>query len=532
MARVDHSIRSNQTRTGSNSLTKSQSRSSSTSKSRPQTPISDRSSPQTGTTTPFPTTSSPGQLNNWKEDLFGDGLPFYDLLVSLDAHLDLFKRRTIDPIKLEWETRSKPIKEEWKARAKEAQLVIESTFNHHHHHEITKQNQSSDSISSFSTGFSIALSEAQKRTLKSSIERERELREFAERELREFKEKLKIRRDQIQSRWNDSKTVSLREKASFFFSVNNVLGTALLLAFWPEYIPLSYTLQAAYYLPLRIYTYRKQAYHYFLFDLCYVVNGLTLLFLWIWPSNALLFQACYGLAHGPSAFAIATWRNSLVFHSVEKVTSLFIHIYPALVFTVIRHFDPNASKRYPALNDLQTISVTRTLIICSTVHIVWQTLYYRYVIIARAKKIEAGGRPTSFTYLLNSKSGLISKLLKSIKPENRANSFMISQYFYTLLTILPSLLWFFNSKTLSGLFLWIMFSVSVWNGASFYMEVFGRRFEKELNALRKDYESLNRDSVAIDQQQQQVQQLEEESLKLVESLDSELENKTSTGEEG
>lgn len=40
--------------------------------------------------------------------------------------------------------------------------------------------------------------------------------------------------------------VSLREKASFFFSVNNVLGTALLLAFWPEYIPLSYTLQAAY----------------------------------------------------------------------------------------------------------------------------------------------------------------------------------------------------------------------------------------------------------------------------------------------
>jgi hypothetical protein len=68
------------------------------------------------------------------------------------------------------------------------------------------------------------------------------------------------------------------------------------------------------------------AYHYFLFDICYVINGLCLIFIWIWPSNTILFQACYGLAHGPSAIAIATWRNSLVFHSVEKVTSLFIHM--------------------------------------------------------------------------------------------------------------------------------------------------------------------------------------------------------------
>ncbi|EGG04048.1 uncharacterized protein MELLADRAFT_37620, partial [Melampsora larici-populina 98AG31] len=316
-------------------------------------------------------------------------------------------------------------------------------------------------------------------------------------ELREFKEKLRLRRDQIQRTWNDAKTVSLREKVSFFFSVNNVLGTALLLAFWPEYIPLSYTLQLAYYLPLRIYTYRKQAYHYFLFDLCYVVNGLSLVFLWIWPSNVLLFQACYGLAHGPSAFAIATWRNSLVFHSVEKVTSLFIHIYPALVFTVLRHFYPNAPERYPALAELDTISVPRILLICSTVHIVWQTLYYRYVIIARAQKIATGGRTTSFTYLLNSRTGLISRLLQSIRPEWRAHAFMVAQYLYTLLTILPSLVWSFHSKTFSGLFLWVMFAVSVWNGASFYMEVFGRRFEKELNALKKELDSLNRDPVIV-----------------------------------
>jgi hypothetical protein len=35
---------------------------------------------------------------------------------------------------------------------------------------------------------------------------ERELREFAERELREFVEKIKIRRERIQTHWNDSKS--------------------------------------------------------------------------------------------------------------------------------------------------------------------------------------------------------------------------------------------------------------------------------------------------------------------------------------
>jgi len=420
-------------------------------------------------------THTPDYPSNWKEDLFGDGLPFYDLLVLVDSHIDLFKRRTIDPIKVEWETRAKPLTDEWLTKAHQA---LESKIN-------VRKNLSLGDVRK--TGVEKTLDGKPLRA-----QNERELREFAERELKEFVEKIKIRRERIQAHWNDSKTISLREKTSFFIGVQNVLITALLLAFWPELIPLSYTLQAAYYLPLRVYTYRKLAYHYFLFDICYVINGLCLIFLWIWPSNTILFQACYGLAHGPSAIAIATWRNSLVFHSVEKVTSLFIHIYPALVFTVIRHFYPNAPERFPALKELDTISLKKTLTICSTFYIVWQTMYYRFVIIARAQKISKEGRPTSFTYLLNSKTGLISKLLRSVRPSWRANGFMIAQYIYTIVTMLPALLWFYQSKVLSGLFLWLMFSVSVWNGASFYMEVFGRRFEKELNNLKQEIDKLNK----------------------------------------
>lgn len=46
----------------------------------------------------------------------------------------------------------------------------------------------------------------------------------------------------------------------------------------------------------------------------------------------------YGLSLGSLGTAIATWRNSLVFHSPDKVISLAIHFLPPFLMTVIRHY--------------------------------------------------------------------------------------------------------------------------------------------------------------------------------------------------
>ena len=98
-----------------------------------------------------------------------------------------------------------------------------------------------------------------------------------------------------------------------------------------------YTVQGCYLLPLRFYQYKKRAWHYFLFDLCYYVTILNFIFIWFLPANPSLFIACYCLSHGSLASAVITWRNSLVFHDQDKVTSLYVHIYAPLSFTVIRY---------------------------------------------------------------------------------------------------------------------------------------------------------------------------------------------------
>ena len=51
--------------------------------------------------------------------------------------------------------------------------------------------------------------------------------------------------------------------------------------------------------------------------------------------------ATYCLSYGNNAWAIAMWRNSMVFHSLDKVTSLFIHIMPPVVLhCLVDSLDP------------------------------------------------------------------------------------------------------------------------------------------------------------------------------------------------
>jgi len=63
---------------------------------------------------------------------------------------------------------------------------------------------------------------------------------------------------------------------------------------------------------------------------------------------------------------------------------------------------------------------------------------------------------------------------------------MAGQLIYSLLTELPALLLLYNSRRWSGVFLMIIFSVATWNGGGYYIEVFGRKFERELDKLRKE----------------------------------------------
>ena len=62
---------------------------------------------------------------------------------------------------------------------------------------------------------------------------------------------------------------------------------------------------------------------------------------------------------------------------------------------------------------------------------------------------------------------------------------MIVQYIYALGTMVPCPIWFWY-RWPSAAFLLAVFIWSIYNGATFYIDIFGKRFQNELEQLKRD----------------------------------------------
>ncbi|PWO00282.1 hypothetical protein FA09DRAFT_314887 [Tilletiopsis washingtonensis] len=316
-------------------------------------------------------------------------------------------------------------------------------------------------------------------------------------ELRRVRGRVVQRVDKLRTRWADAKTVRLRDKICFVVGVMNLVITSLIFALRPHWIPLLYSVQTLYFLPLRVWTYTRRKWHYFLFDFCYYANVLNLLYLWVFPSSKFLFTVCYCAAHGPLAFSIATWRNSLVPMDIEKMASLFIHIFPPLVFMTIRHYIPNAEQTYPALKGLDRLDGYTSFWMNLGVYIVWQGLYYEFIVLRKAAKVKSGERINSYSTLSSGK-GAVANLLSKASEPRREWAFMLLQFVYTIVCTLPAPLLFYQSATASATFLLGLLTLSIWNGASYLVEVTFRRFERDLIKLQREVQTAQEMAQLLD----------------------------------
>lgn len=115
--------------------------------------------------------------------------------------------------------------------------------------------------------------------------------------------------------------------------------------------------------------------------------------------------------------------------------------------------------------------------------------------VRRREKI-AAGRPTSFTWLRRSyaKTWIGKLVLKLPTLAMQEAAFMFIQYTYAVLTMLPCPFWFYHRAS-SALFISVVGIWSVYNGATYYLDVFGRRFEKELEQLKRDVAKWQKESM-------------------------------------
>lgn len=300
--------------------------------------------------------------------------------------------------------------------------------------------------------------------------------------------------DRLEHRLTSATAISTAEKLAFSLSLVNLFYAGYLIGNHPDYFHWLYTIELALLLPVRFYTYRQKDYHYFLADLCYFVNALCLLYIWVLPDSVPLFISCYALSFGTLSWAVITWRNSLVLHSIDKTTSSFIHILPPTVFHVITHaLDPEYKKqRFPGADKVERWRFVHGLLWASLTYLVWQSLYHYFITLKRKEKIKAG-RATSFEYLRKSYSNTaIGKLVNGLKDPFPIVAFTLIQYSYQLATMSLCPLWY-SSKHLSAAFVTFIFFWASYNGATYYIDVFGKRFQKELLKLQAEVAEWKKD---------------------------------------
>lgn len=331
---------------------------------------------------------------------------------------------------------------------------------------------------------------------------EKKLRQFREdakfkdanKELLRLNEKLLSGMELLDQRIHNRLDSSAIEKLFYAVSLFSIVVAGFIIGKYPEWFHIYYTFLFTVLMPIRFYTYFKQYLQFFLADICYYVNVLLIAFIWAFPGSVSLFISVFSLAMGTLSFAVITWRNSLVLHLIDKTTSSFIHIMPPVSLFVIVHELPKdyLMERFPAVAQIDRWDFFSCIFWTCVYYVLWQACYHYFITFKRQDQIEQG-KVTSFTWLKKKrKNTTLGKLVTSLPYTwMQVAAFSFLQFGYQLLAMMLCPIWY-NSKHACGTFMVFIFIWASYNGATYYIDVFGNRLESEVEKLQAEVFELEK----------------------------------------
>lgn len=202
-----------------------------------------------------------------------------------------------------------------------------------------------------------------------------------------------------------------------------------------------------------------------------------------YPDNVALAKSLFSICNGPIAGAVVMWRNSLVFHSMDKMTSMFIHMLPPIVMFCRRWGDHFSAKEFPFYEEMNGNFFKNIIEFWWNPFLhyaIWQTIYLIKTEWWSKQKLTYNPElMTSLRWLTHKKSSSSYKLLSYFGEQNQLVTFVLIQAIYTVLTFLiMPILW--HSMWLHGIYLLIIFVIALANGAMYYFHVFAVRYIEEV----------------------------------------------------
>ena len=193
---------------------------------------------------------------------------------------------------------------------------------------------------------------------------------------------------------------------------------------------------------------------------------------------------------------MVVWRNSLVYHDFDRMTSIYIHILPAMLSFCVR---------WHGLSEENAVGLkTQDFFNASFVYLFWQFLYYCKTEVMDKPFLDKNPEVvTSLRWLATDKKNGMARMvlrlcrrLRIFGPTEDYNPsefktllvFMGAQFVYTVVTMLPAT-FIYSSKKIQLAFITFIFTCVVYNGASYYIEVFSKRYQLKF-AKKEDMQKV------------------------------------------
>ena len=278
------------------------------------------------------------------------------------------------------------------------------------------------------------------------------------------------------------------DKCAYVFGTTIIVLYAYIIGKFPHTHIYTYaTLLLGGLLMHRYYTYAIGEYKMYLLDFCYSANFLLLILLNFAPKCEWLLITCFLFSNGPLAAAIAAFRNSLVYHRVDMLTSLAIHAIPMTLTlhirwsTVLDQADlPLDEQRFAPLPDTETWDAFYDNFFAKPIQIylVWLVIYgvCNFCLTKDVLNYKLESSYSTFTA-----SPAMQKKLENF-PLPMPIIFLLAHFSYFLVLHLVSVLLFhcywLNIVACIG---WML--LSFFNGANYYMDYFSKKYETQLQKL-------------------------------------------------
>eukprot|EP00514_Thraustochytrium_sp_LLF1b_P009696 CAMPEP_0184548678 /NCGR_PEP_ID=MMETSP0199_2-20130426/6347_1 /TAXON_ID=1112570 /ORGANISM="Thraustochytrium sp., Strain LLF1b" /LENGTH=401 /DNA_ID=CAMNT_0026943311 /DNA_START=157 /DNA_END=1362 /DNA_ORIENTATION=- len=262
----------------------------------------------------------------------------------------------------------------------------------------------------------------------------------------------------------------------------------------------------------RYYQYKPRKWEMFLLDWCYMVNVVVMVFLIGFP-DPLLSSILFYAAFANLPWAVSKLRNSMVFYSTDRMTSLYIHTMPMATLFSVRFFpedtgrlwhhtfvsDPESAAAslgaFLSIPGIQDPVITLALflpIFVSLCFLVYHSLSSAFVFSLRL--------PPSYLTLYrmsleNEPKYWQQKLLDICGERSRPVLYTFWSTVFEFKVLLPCVVFYLYRPVAIAFALYIVLLAS-WNGAGFLMEYHSIRYaakppnKRVVELTREEYEKL------------------------------------------